>query len=256
MVPTMGYLHDGHLTLVKEAKANNEQVAVSIFVNPTQFAPNEDLSTYPRDLERDLALLSAENVDLVFTPTPATMYPPGFQTTVTVRDVTQQLEGAARPAHFQGVTTVVTKLLNIVQPTRVYFGQKDVQQTVVLRRLVTDLNIHTDLIVVPTVREPDGLAMSSRNVFLSEAQRKKATLLFTTLHAASALLDRGERDAAAVRRLMTSLISAEPLAKLDYISVAHPETLVELDTVTDAALLSMAVYFGSTRLIDNLLWQL
>ena len=256
LVPTMGYLHEGHLSLVQAARAENDRVVVTIFVNPTQFAAGEDLSTYPRDLVRDLALLSAENVDLVFTPTPAIMYPAGYQTDVIVKDVTQKLEGASRPTHFKGVTTVVTKLFNIVQPTRAYFGQKDVQQTVVLRRLVTDLNINTDLIVVPTKRESDGLAMSSRNVFLTPQQRAKATLLFSTLNVARSQLEKGVRDAHAVRRLMTKLISAEPLAKLDYLSVADPHTLDELDTIQDAALLSMAVFFGNTRLIDNLLWEL
>ena len=256
LVPTMGYLHEGHLSLVQAARAENDRVVVTIFVNPTQFAAGEDLSTYPRDLVRDLALLSAENVDLVFTPTPAIMYPAGYQTDVIVKDVTQKLEGASRPTHFKGVTTVVTKLFNIVQPTRAYFGQKDVQQTVVLRRLVTDLNINTDLIVVPTKRELDGLAMSSRNVFLTPQQRAKATLLFSTLNVARLQLEKGVRDAHAVRRLMTKLISAEPLAKLDYLSVADPHTLDELDTIQDAALLSMAVFFGNTRLIDNLLWEL
>lgn len=256
LVPTMGYLHEGHLSLVQAARAENDRVVVTIFVNPTQFAAGEDLSTYPRDLVRDLALLSAENVDLVFTPTPAIMYPAGYQTDVIVKDVTQKLEGASRPTHFKGVTTVVTKLFNIVQPTRAYFGQKDVQQTVVLRRLVTDLNINTKLIVVPTKRESDGLAMSSRNVFLTPQQRTKATLLFSTLNVARLQLEKGVRDAHAVRRLMTKLISAEPLAKLDYLSVADPHTLDELDTIQDAALLSMAVFFGNTRLIDNLLWEL
>ena len=256
LVPTMGYLHEGHLSLVQAARAENDRVVVTIFVNPTQFAAGEDLSTYPRDLVRDLALLSAENVDLVFTPTPAIMYPAGYQTDVIVKDVTQKLEGASRPTHFKGVTTVVTKLFNIVQPTRAYFGQKDVQQTVVLRRLVTDLNINTDLIVVPTKRELDGLAMSSRNVFLTPQQRAKATLLFSTLNVARLQLEKGVRDAHAVRRLMTKLISAEPLAKLDYLSVADPHTLDEFDTIQDAALLSMAVFFGNTRLIDNLLWEL
>ncbi|MGB1252318.1 MAG: pantoate--beta-alanine ligase, partial [Candidatus Promineifilaceae bacterium] len=161
LVPTMGYLHAGHLSLVKRAREENDRVVVTIFVNPTQFAAGEDLSTYPRDMEGDLAALSAENVDLVFTPTPAIMYPAGFQTDVIVNDVSQMLEGASRPTHFKGVTTVVTKLFNIIQPTRAYFGQKDVQQTVVLKRLVTDLNINTDLIVMPTVRMADGLAMSS-----------------------------------------------------------------------------------------------
>jgi pantoate--beta-alanine ligase len=251
-VPTMGYLHDGHLSLVRMARAANDRVAASIYVNPAQFAPTEDLASYPRDLQRDLGLLQAEGVDLVFTPDDAIMYPPGFQTTVTVGEVTRLLEGASRPTHFQGVTTVVAKLFNIVAPNRAYFGQKDAQQVVVVKRMVADLNFDLEIVVGPIVREPDGLAMSSRNTRLSPAQRAAAPVLYRALSAAQAALQAGERSAAALRQQMEVIIAAEPLASLDYASVADAETLQELDTVHGRALLSLAVRFGSVRLIDNI----
>lgn len=251
-VPTMGYLHEGHLSLVRLARAANDRVAASIYVNPTQFAPTEDLASYPRDLARDLALLRAEGVDLVFAPDDATIYPPGFQTAVIVSGVTKPLEGASRPTHFQGVTTVVAKLLNIVAPNRVYFGQKDAQQVVVVRRMILDLNIPVEMVVGPIVREPDGLAMSSRNARLSPAQRAAAPVLYRALQEAYSALQAGERDGNTLRRRMAATIAAEPLASLDYVSVADPETLEELDHVASRALLSLAVRFGSVRLIDNL----
>jgi pantoate--beta-alanine ligase len=255
-VPTMGYLHEGHLSLVRLARAASDRVAVSIYVNPAQFAPTEDLASYPRDLERDLALLRGEGVDLVFTPDDETMYPPGFQTTVTVAEVTRPLEGASRPTHFQGVTTVVAKLLNIVAPDRAYFGQKDAQQVVVVKRMVADLNIDVDIVVGPIVREADGLAMSSRNTRLAPEQRAAAPVLHRALSAARAALEAGERDGAALRRQMEAIIAAEPLASLDYVSVADPETLAELGAVGDKALLSLAVRFGAVRLIDNMPFEL
>ncbi len=251
-VPTMGYLHEGHLSLVRLARAANDRVVVSIYVNPTQFAPSEDLARYPRDLERDLLLLRAEGVDLVFTPDDATIYPAGFQTTVNVAQVTKPLEGAARPTHFQGVATVVAKLFNIVAPHRAYFGQKDAQQVVVVRRMVADLCFDVEIVVGPTAREPDGLAMSSRNTLLSPAQRAAAPVLYRALTEAYRVLQAGERDGAALRRLMEATIAAEPLASLDYASVADAETLQELETVAGRALLSLAVRFGPVRLIDNL----
>ncbi len=252
-VPTMGYLHEGHLSLVRRAREENGRVAASIYVNPTQFAPTEDLASYPRDLERDLALLEAENVDLVFTPSDEIMYPSDFQTTVILSKVTKPLEGASRPTHFAGVATVVGKLFNIVQPDRAYFGQKDAQQTVVLRQMVRDLNFDLDLIICPIVREPDGLAMSSRNKYLNPDERKAALVLSRALQQANAAFEKGERDANALRHIMTGLITAEPLARLDYVSAAHPDTLVELEQIEDKALLSMAVFIGKTRLIDNLI---
>ncbi len=252
-VPTMGFLHEGHLSLVRQARAENERTAVSIYVNPTQFAPTEDLSNYPRDMERDLSLLAAEGVDLVFTPSDVVMYPDDFQTAVTLSQVTRPLEGASRPTHFQGVATIVAKLFNIVQPARAYFGQKDAQQSVVIRQMVRDLNFNLDVVICPIVREADGLAMSSRNAYLNPAQRQAATALYRALQTAKSAFERGERDGRALRRLMKETIAAEPLARLDYASVAHPLTLAELDVVENEALLSLAVFMGQTRLIDNLL---
>jgi pantoate--beta-alanine ligase len=251
LVPTMGYLHEGHLSLVRRARAENDGIAVSIYVNPTQFAPSEDLDTYPRDLERDLALLRGEGVDLVFVPTDEVMYPSGFQTTVTVSEVTRTLEGRSRPTHFQGVTTVVAKLFNIFQPMRAYFGQKDAQQVVVVRRMVRDLAFPLQLVVCPIVREADGLAMSSRNRRLSPSQRAAATVLYRALSRATAAVNNGEWDGDALREQMRAIIAAEPEARVDYVSVAHPLTLEELDRIDESALLSLAVFVGETRLIDN-----
>lgn len=253
LVPTMGYLHAGHLSLVRQARAECSAVAVSIFVNPTQFGPHEDLSRYPRDLERDLRLLREENVDLVFVPSVAVMYPNGFSTFVDVRDVTEMLEGAARPSHFQGVATVVCKLFNIVQPTRAYFGQKDGQQTVVVRKMARELDLPLDIVVVSTMREPDGLAMSSRNVYLSAEQRRAATVLYRALCASGERFASGERNAETLRQAMRGELAAEPLASLEYVSVADLLTLRELEHVdATGALCSLAVRFGSTRLIDTL----
>jgi len=251
-VPTMGYLHEGHLSLVRRARAECASVVVSIFVNPTQFGPGEDLATYPRDLPRDLGLLEKEAVNLVWTPTPEGMYPPGFQTWVTVEEVARPLEGAQRPGHFRGVATVVAKLFNGVQPQRAYFGQKDAQQAVVIRHMVRDLDFPIEIIVCPTVREADGLAMSSRNSYLAPQERRAATVLYRALSAAQAAFEAGERDAERLRRMVAEIIAAEPLARLQYVSCAHPETLQELETIADTALLSLAAFVGRTRLIDNL----
>jgi pantoate--beta-alanine ligase len=253
LVPTMGYLHAGHLSLVARAKAECWAVAVSIFVNPTQFGPGEDLSRYPRDLPRDLGMLEAAGVDLVFAPEPSEIYPPGFATEIRVGGVTDVLEGAVRPGHFAGVATVVAKLFNIVQPTRAYFGQKDAQQSVVIRKLVADLDLPVEIVVAPTVREADGLALSSRNSYLTPEQRAAAPAIFRALTAARVLFDGGERDAEVVRQAMRATVAAEPDMRIDYVSVADPETLRELSTVDRAALASMAVRLGATRLIDNLL---
>ncbi|MER3469694.1 MAG: pantoate--beta-alanine ligase [Thermoflexus sp.] len=252
-VPTMGYLHEGHLSLIRRARAENDHVAVSIFVNPTQFGPHEDYNRYPRDLERDLRLLEPLQVDLVFVPSVEEMYPPGFQTWVIVEELSRPLEGASRPGHFRGVATVVAKLFNIVQPDRAYFGQKDAQQAVVIRRMVRDLNFPVEIVVCPTVREPDGLAMSSRNTYLSPQERQAATILFRALQAAKARYEAGERDGERLREAMREVLRGEPLARVDYVSVADPETLEELSRVEGPALLSLAVYIGNTRLIDNLL---
>lgn len=254
LVPTMGFLHEGHLSLVRAARAECASVAASIFVNPTQFGPKEDQNSYPRDLPRDLELLEQELVDLVWTPTPEDMYPPGFQTWVTVKELTLPLEGKERPGHFQGVTTVVAKLFNAVQPDKAYFGQKDAQQAVVIRQMARDLNFNLEIVVCPTVREPDGLAMSSRNAYLNAGERQAATVLYRALTAAQAAFAAGERHTRRLRQLMAETIQGEPLARLQYISCAHPDTLQELEgTVSDRALLSMAVYIGKTRLIDNVL---
>ena len=255
-VPTMGYLHEGHLELVRRARRENDHVAVSIYVNPTQFAPTEDLSRYPRDLERDLALLRAEDVSFVFTPTDATMYPPGFQTSILIHDVTQPLEGARRPTHFEGVAIVVAKLFNIVRPARAYFGQKDAQQSVVVRRLVRDLDFDLDIVVCPTVREADGLAMSSRNKYLIGDQRPAATVLNRALRTAERLWSAGTRNGEALRQTMLAVLADEPLAQVDYVSAADPTSLAEwpADVSPGAGvLLSLAVFIGRTRLIDNIL---
>jgi len=251
-VPTMGYLHEGHLELVRQARAENGVVAVSIFVNPTQFGPAEDFAQYPRDPERDLSLLEKEGVALVLMPPAQDMYPESFSTWVDVQKVTERLEGATRPGHFKGVATVVAKLFNIVQPTRAYFGQKDAQQAVVIKKMVADLDMNLEVVVVPTVREPDGLAMSSRNVYLSPEERQAALVLWKSLNLAQRLWSQGERDAEKVRQQMMSLIQKEPLADIGYVSIAHPETLEELTDMGQAALVSLAVRIGKTRLIDNI----
>jgi len=251
LVPTMGALHEGHLSLVREARKANDAVFVSIFVNPTQFGPNEDFASYPRDLDRDLELLGEEGVDFVFTPSAAEIYPESFDTWVEVRRVTERLEGASRPGHFIGVATIVLKLLNIVQPSRAYFGRKDAQQLVVVRKLVRDLDLDVEIVPVDTVREPDGLAMSSRNAYLNADERKAAVVLWKALTLAREMWTRGTRDAEAFRSRMRELIEEEQLARIDYVSVADPETLQELDRVQGKALVSLAVKIGRTRLIDN-----
>jgi len=250
-VPTMGYFHEGHLTLVKRARSESSTVVVSIFVNPTQFGPSEDLTAYPRDLTRDLKLLEKEKADIVFVPLDEEIYPPGFSSWVDVEKGTKHLEGASRQGHFRGVTTVVAKLFNIVQPTKAYFGQKDAQQAVVIKRMVADLNMNVEIVVVPTVRERDGLAMSSRNSYLTSEERQAAAVLFKSLSLARQLWQGGEKDADKIRQQMTSLIRKEPLAKIDYISIADADTLEELKLIDRSALASLAIRIGKTRLIDN-----
>lgn len=251
LVPTMGYLHEGHLSLIRRAKAECDHVAVSIFVNPTQFGPSEDLSKYPRDLERDLRLIEPLGVDLVWTPTPEVMYPDGYQTWVEVETLTKPLEGSLRPTHFRGVTTVVAKLFNAVQPHKAYFGQKDAQQAAVIRQMTRDLSYPIEVMVCPIVREADGLAMSSRNKYLEGDDRQAALVLSRALSAAKELYDAGERNAEKLRGKMKEVIAAEPRAQLQYVSCADYDTLAELDTITGKTLLSMAVLIGRTRLIDN-----
>ncbi len=254
LIPTMGFLHEGHLSLVRRAREENSSVVVSIFVNPTQFGPNEDLAAYPRDLPRDLHLLESEGVDLVWAPALEIIYPANYQTWVTVETVTRPLEGQHRPGHFTGVATVVAKLFNVAKPERAYFGQKDAQQVAVIRRMVKDLNFDLEVIVCPIVREPDGLAMSSRNVYLSPDERQAATVLFRSLSAAKSACANEVPDAYRLRELVKEIVSQEPLANPQYISCANPDTLQELEgEVSGQALLSMAVYFGKTRLIDNML---
>jgi pantoate--beta-alanine ligase len=250
-VPTMGYLHAGHMSLVGLAKEQCGSVVVSIFVNPAQFGRGEDLSKYPRDLDRDLDLLEAAGIDLVWTPTAEIMYPPGFQTWVEVQEMTRSLEGAMRPGHFRGVTTIVAKLFNAVRPDRAYFGQKDAQQAAVIRQMTHDLNMPIEVIVGQTIREPDGLALSSRNVFLSGDERKAATVLYRALSAAKTAYEKGDQDAENLRQIMKETIATEPLAGMQYVSCADFHTLRELERVSGKTLLSMAVYVGKTRLIDN-----
>jgi pantoate--beta-alanine ligase len=253
LVPTMGYLHEGHISLARRARQECASLVASIFVNPTQFAPSEDLDSYPRDLDHDSRLLEEAGVDLLWTPNPEVMYPPGFQTWVEVESLTKVLEGASRPTHFQGVTTVVAKLFNVVQPQKAFFGQKDAQQAVVIQRMVADLNFPIEIVVCPIVREPDGLALSSRNTYLDANQRQAATVLYHSLTVANAAFQAGERDADALRSLVTETVKAEALADLEYISCAHPVTLLELSGSIDRALFSMAVRVGKTRLIDNMI---
>jgi len=251
LVPTMGYLHEGHLSLIRRARQECDHVVVSIFVNPTQFGPKEDLSRYPRDLDRDLKLIEPLGTDLAWVPTAEIMYPKGFQTWVEVEAMTRPLEGAVRPGHFRGVTTVVAKLFNGVQPDKAYFGQKDAQQAAVLRQMTRDLNYPIEIVVCPIIREPDGLAMSSRNVYLDGEQRKAATVLYRSLSAAKEAYEKGEREAEKLRQVMKEVIASEPLAQMQYVSCADYDTLEELETVAGKALLSMAVFLGKTRLIDN-----
>ncbi len=250
-VPTMGFLHAGHISLVAAARAECDRVVASIFVNPTQFGPNEDLAKYPRDLPRDLDLLDAAGVDLVWTPTAEVMYPSGFQTWVQVEALTRRLEGEIRPTHFRGVTTVVAKLFNAVGPDKAYFGQKDAQQAVVVQRMIKDLDFPIEIVVCPTLREEDGLAMSSRNAYLNPAERRAATVLFRALSAAKSAYDSGERAAEKLRVIVSGIVASEPLAKLQYVSCADYDSLEELESVRGKALISMAVFMGKSRLIDN-----
>ena len=253
LVPTMGYLHQGHMTLVEQARNDNRSVVVSIFVNPTQFGSGEDLEGYPRDFERDVAMLAGQGVDIVFAPDPVQMYPHGYSTYVDVDEIGGRLEGKHRPGHFRGVVTIVTKLLTIVRPDRAYFGQKDGQQSLVIKRLNRDLNLGTEIIVMPTVREPDGLAMSSRNVYLSPRQRCNAAVLYKALSKAREMWRDGVIDAGVLRGEMERVISEGSPAKLDYVSIAAVDTLEEMDSVTAPAMASVAAWFGKARLIDNVI---
>ncbi len=253
LVPTMGALHKGHLSLVSRARGECDHVGVSIFVNPAQFGLREDFGAYPRDLERDLRMLEEAGADLVWTPSAESVYPPGFQTWVSVEEVSAPLEGSARPGHFRGVATIVAKLFNSFLPTNAYFGQKDAQQVAVIKRMASDLDFPVEIVVCPTVREPDGLAMSSRNEYLNPEERRAAGVLYRALTAAKTLFDSGQRGGDELRAAMHQVICSEPLAHEDYVSAADPETLAELSEIMGRALLSLAVRIGRTRLIDNIL---
>jgi pantoate--beta-alanine ligase len=253
LVPTMGALHEGHLSLIHEARALCDVVVVSVFVNPTQFGPSEDFEKYPRDLTRDSALLAEYNVDYVFAPTLEEIYPSGFSTYVTVEGLSNKLEGAARPGHFRGVTTVVSILLNIVRPHFAFFGQKDAQQSIIIKQLARDLAFEAEIVVLPTVREESGLAMSSRNEYLDDQERRAAMVLNQALLLARSAYDEGERNGSRLVELVRSTIESQVLARVDYVSLNDAETLEKLDKIDDRpALLSLAVFIGKTRLIDNI----
>ena len=256
LVPTMGSLHEGHLTLVRKARSENDVATVSIFVNPSQFAQGEDLASYPRDMDRDLTLLRDQGVDLVFAPTPEEMYPPGFDAWIEVEKTSEVLEGAVRPGHFRGVATVVAKLFNIIRPHSAYFGRKDGQQLAVISRMVKDLDMDVEIVAVPTVREEDGLAMSSRNVYLTPDERRTAPVIYNALNRAVDLWRQGETRCDALRAEMKAVLDSAPLvSSIDYVSVADSVTLEELDETAPQAMVSTAVRIGKARLIDNVLLE-
>lgn len=250
-VPTMGYLHEGHKSLMEAARANNDKVVVSVFVNPMQFGPNEDLESYPRDFEKDCALCESVGVDLIFRPEPEEMYADGFCSYVDMNGLTTELCGKSRPIHFRGVQTVVLKLFNIVKPDTAYFGQKDAQQLAVIKRMVKDLNVDTEIVGCPIVREADGLAKSSRNTYLNPDERKAALILSRSLKLGRELIENGETDSNAVIKAITDSINTEPLAKIDYVDVVDFDTITPVDKIGKSVLVAIAVYIGKTRLIDN-----
>jgi pantoate--beta-alanine ligase len=253
LVPTMGALHDGHLSLIREARRMCDVVVVSVFVNPAQFGPSEDFAHYPRDLTRDTAILTDYNVDYIFAPSAEEIYPKGFATYVTVDGLSDQLEGASRPGHFRGVATVVTILLNIVRPDFAFFGQKDAQQSIIVKRLVRDLAFDTEIVVLPTVREQSGLALSSRNAFLNEEEQQAASIIYRALKRAREAYEGGERHGARLAGTVRATIESEPRARVDYVSVTDADTLEKLDKLDDRpVLVALAVHFGKTRLIDNI----
>lgn len=254
-VPTMGYLHEGHLSLVRQSVKDNDSTVVSIFVNPIQFGPGEDFNRYPREVERDKRLLEKEGVHYLFFPSDDEMYPPGFKTFVEVAELGKKLCGKSRPGHFRGVTTVVLKLFNIVQPDRAYFGQKDAQQTIIIKKMSKDLNLSVDIVVMPIVREEDGLAMSSRNVYLNEEERKNATVLYKSLKEAEKMIKMGERDAEKVINRMREVIMSYPEALIDYIEIVDTEELNPVNPIMGRVLIALAVYIGKARLIDNMIFE-
>lgn len=251
LVPTMGFLHEGHQSLIKKAVEENDRVVVSVFVNPIQFAPNEDLETYPRDLDADAKLCDRTGADLIFHPAPEEMYPNGFSTHIQMDNLTKELCGKTRPTHFGGVCTVVGKLFNIVQPNKAYFGQKDAQQLAIIKRMVRDLNFDLEIVGCPIIREPDGLAKSSRNTYLNADERKAALILSKSIELGRELVANGERNAQAVIKAMTDKINTEPLARIDYVNVVDALSIEPLDTLRGEVLVAVAVYIGKTRLIDN-----
>lgn len=251
LVPTMGYLHEGHKSLIDAARKENDRVVVSIFVNPMQFGPNEDLESYPRDLEKDAGLCEKSGVDLIFHPQPEEMYAPGFCTYVDMNGLTTQLCGKSRPTHFRGVQTVVLKLFHIVTPDRAYFGQKDAQQLAVIRRMVRDLDVGVTIIGCPIIREADGLAKSSRNTYLNEQERQAALVLNRSLQAGKALIEAGETNAQVIRQEIIKEIEKEPMARIDYVDVVDFDTITPIDTIQGTVLTAIAVFIGKTRLIDN-----
>ena len=255
LVPTMGYLHEGHESLIKRAVAENDRVVVSVFLNPTQFAPNEDLASYPRDFEADTKLCEGAGAALIFHPEPSEMYAEDACTFVDMTAVTKELCGKSRPIHFRGVCTVVNKLMNISMADRAYFGQKDAQQLAVIRRMVRDLNMNVEVVGCPIIREADGLAKSSRNTYLSEEERKAGLVLSQAVKLGQKLVAEGEKSAAAVTGAMSELISAEPLAKIDYVSIVSWDSIEPVETIEGPVLVAMAVYIGKTRLIDNFIYE-
>lgn len=251
LVPTMGYLHEGHQSLIKKAVDENDKVVVSVFVNPIQFAPNEDLETYPRDLEADKKLCDSTGADLIFHPTPDEMYPDGFSTHIQMDNLTKELCGKTRPTHFGGVCTVVGKLFNIVQPDKAYFGQKDAQQLAIIKRMVRDLNFDLEIVGCPIIREPNGLAKSSRNTYLSADERKAALILSKSIELGKELVANGEKNAQNIIKAMTDKINTEPLARIDYVNVVDALNIEPIDVIQGETLVAIAVYIGKTRLIDN-----
>lgn len=253
LVPTMGALHEGHMSLVRAAKAQTDYVAVSLFVNPLQFGPNEDLAKYPRTLERDRDLLEQAGVDLLFAPSNAEMYPRGAATFVDVEGLSERLDGQSRPGHFRGVTTVVSKLFHIIEPERAFFGQKDAAQVAIIRRMVRDLNLPVEIVVCPIVREPDGLAMSSRNAYLNPEQRRQALVLSRAVRRVEELFGHGEQDAAKLEVAGREVVAEEPGVRLDYLAIVDPDSLESVNPAAPGALVAVAAYVGTTRLIDNMI---
>ena len=255
LVPTMGYLHEGHGSLIKKAVEDNDKVMVSVFVNPIQFGPNEDLETYPRDFDADLKMIESLGADMVFHPEPSDMYASDFSTTISVAGVSENLCGARRPGHFNGVCTVVTKLFNLSEADRAYFGQKDAQQLAVVRRMVRDLNVNIEIIGCPIIREDDGLAKSSRNTYLSSEERQAATVLNKALIAGKQMVEEGEKSALTVKTRIEDIISKEPLAKIDYVEITDWNSIEPVDIIDRSTLCAIAVYIGNTRLIDNFIYE-